>query len=164
MPYVTAVFDRTQTDIDTRTSKAFLNIADWDRIEDNAVYVRGELVSTTGITIIFTSTTSAPAITSIPDVDDFNRLLENIEQLRQAAEDVMPALTTISGFSVVAHDWIAGVSQNAPDYTDVNHWEEVIDIIYQTFLDYYVAFDIRYPRCGIAMSNSGTTWNNRFRA
>lgn len=158
MPYVAAIFDRTQTDIDTRTSKAFFNVATWDRIEDNSVWVHDELVSAFGVVVVFTGTTSAPAITSIPDVDDFNRLLENIEQLRQAALSVMPALTA----SAVTHDWVAGVSQNAPDYTDVNHWEEVIDIIHQTYLS-YINLVLRYPRTGIAMSNSGMTWNNRFR-
>lgn len=162
MPYVTAVFDRTQTDIDTRTSKAFMNIADWDRIEDNAVFVRGELVTLFGITLVFTGTTSAPAITSIPDVDDFNRLLENIEKLRQAAESVMPALTTTSGFSAVAHDWIAGITQDAPDYVDVNQWEKVIDLIHN-LMDVYDNLMFRRPRTGIAMSNSGMTWNNKFR-
>lgn len=162
MPYTAAIFDRTQTDIDTRTSKAFLNIADWDRIEDNAVYVRGELVDLFGVMVIFTGTTSAPAITSIPDVDDFNRLLENIEQLRQAAEDVMPALTTTTGFSAVAHDWVAGVSQDAPNYTDANHWEEVIDIIYQTLTE-YTSLSPRCARTGIANAGAELNFNNRFR-
>lgn len=159
MPYTPGIFDRTQTDIDTRTNKAFFNVADWDRIEDNAIAVREVLVNQFGILVTFTGTTSAPAITSIPDVDDFNRLLENIEQLRQAALSVMPALTA----SAVTHDWVAGVAQDAPDYTDVNHWEEVIDII-NNLLDIYVDLVFRYPRCGIAMANSGLTWNNRFRA
>lgn len=158
MPYVTAVFDRTQTDIDTRTSKAFFNVATWDRIEDNAIFVRDALIGVFGGVVVFTGTTSAPSITSIPDVDDFNRLLENIEQLRQAALSVMPALT----ISAVTHDWAAGVSQNAPDYTDVNHWEEVIDIIYQTIL-IYTDGQLRFSRTGIATTNSNMTWMNRFR-
>lgn len=159
MPYTAAIFDRTQTDIDTRTSKAFFNVATWDRIEDNAVFVRGELIDFFGIMIIFTGTTSAPAITSIPDADDFNRLLENIEQLRQAALSVMPALTA----TAIAHDWVAGVSQDAPDYVDVNHWEEVLDIIYNT-IQTYQAFLFRFPRTGIAIAGADLNRNNGWRA
>lgn len=161
MPYITAVFDRSQTDIDTRTSKAFLNVADWDRIEDNSVTVRNELVGLYGVTLVFTGTTSAPAITSIPNVDDFNRLLENIEYLRQAAATVLP-LTGVPGFTVVFHDWVAGVTQDAPDFVDVNHWEQVIDIIYQAIIN-YEDFRFRFPRAGVASANAGLTRNNMFR-
>lgn len=162
MPYVTAVTDRTQTDIDTRTSKAFFNVADWDRIEDNAIFVKDELITYSGAVIIFTGIASAPAITSIPNVDDFNRLLENIEYLRQAAASVIPTLTDTAGFSAIAYDWEAGASKEAPDYTDVNQWERVIDLIHSQIAA-ETSLKFRYARTGIAMANSGLTWNNRFR-
>lgn len=163
MPYVTAVFDRTATDIATRTSKAFFNIADWDRIEDNAIEVRAQLIANYGIMIVFTGTASAPAITSIPDVDDFNRLLENIEQLRQAAESVLPVLSSVSGFSAVTHDWVAGPWEDSPDYTDVNHWEEVMDIINEA-ISFYFDFHLRFPRCGIASCGAELIRQNMFRS
>lgn len=164
MPYTTAIFDRTRTDITNRTSKAFFNVSTWDRIEDNAVFVRDELVFVFGPVIIFTGPTSAPTITSIPDVDDFNRLLENIEYLRQAALSVMPGLSSESGFAVIAHDWEAGASKDAPDYTDVNRWEKVIDLIHQTLLAYQDFIPGRQPRTGIASAGADLTRNNMFRS
>lgn len=164
MAYITAIFDRDAADIVTRTSKAFFNITDWNRIEDNAFWVRDELSDSFGVVVIFGGVASDPTISFIPDVDNFNRLLEDIEQLRQVAESVMPALTTTSGFSAVAYDWVAGVSQNAPDYADVNHWEEVIDIIHN-LITTYSALIFRYPRTGIATSGAedGLIRQNMFR-
>lgn len=163
MPYVAAVVDRTQTDIDTRTSKAFFNVATWDRIEDNSIVAKDYLIEVFGPVIVFTGPTSAPTTTSIPDVDDFNRLLENIEYLRQAALSVMPGLSLVSGFSTVAHDWEAGANKDAPDYTDVNHWEQVIDIIFQTVTE-YESLILRVPRTGIASAGADLTRNNMFRS
>lgn len=163
MSYTTPIFDRTAADLIARNSKAFFNVADWDRIEDNVIAVRDELIFDFGISIVLTGTTSAPAITSIPDVDDFNRLLENLEQVRQAAESVLPTLTITNGFYEVAHDWVAGVAQNAPDYIDVNHWEEVISIIHTGVLN-AEDFTFRFPRTGIAIAGADLNRNNGWRA
>lgn len=161
MPYISPVTDRTLEDILALNSKAYMNVADWDRIEDNSIFVRDELVTYSGIVIVFTGTTSAPTITTIPDVGTFNQLLENIEFLRQAALSVIPTLGTTPGFSVVAYDWVAGAS-DVFDFTDVNLWERVMDLIHSTIAA-ETSLRFRYARTGIAMANSGLTWNNRFR-
>jgi hypothetical protein len=162
MPYVTAITDRAQTDIDTHTSKAYFNVADWDRIEDNSVFVKDELVTQYGPIVAFTGTTSAPAITTIPDVSLFNQLLGNIEYLRQAALSVLPMLASETGFTAIKFDWEAGADKQSPNYLHVNQWEKVIDIVHAR-LATYTALRFRYPRTGVAMANSGLTWNNRFR-
>lgn len=163
MPYVTAITDRTAADIAAKTSKAYFNVADWDRIEDNSIFVKDELITYAGVVIVFTGTTSAPTTSSFPDVGTFNRLLENIEYLRQAALSVIPTLAGQSGFNAVFFAWQAGARYDAPDYQDVNQWEKVIDLIHAT-IGTYTSLRFRKARCGIAAANSGLMWNNRFRS
>lgn len=163
MPYVTAITDRTAADIAAKTSKAYFNVADWDRIEDNSIFVKDELITYAGVVLVFTGTTSAPTTSSFPDVNTFNQLLENIEYLRQAALSVIPNLAGESGFSAVFHDWVEGVQEVAPDYQDVNQWEKVMDLIHSR-IGSYSSLRFRSARCGIAMANSGLLWNNRFRS
>jgi hypothetical protein len=162
MAYVTAIFDRTATDIATQTSKAFFNVSDWTRIYGNALFVRNEVQTLFGVHIDF-FVLNAPTTTSFPNVIDFNELLASIEQLRLAALEVMPNLSSVAGFTVVTSSWIGGINERAPNYIDVNHWEQVIDMIHSKATE-YSALWFRFARTGIAVSNAGLTRNNLFRS
>lgn len=123
MAYTTAVTDRTQTDITNRTSKAFLNVADWTRIYTNAQLTAsyGELVK--GSYIVFTPI--APATTTTwPSVTDLNTLLANINRIRTAFLTNLPSLTAVK------EDWTAGQGSIAPNYTHVNQWEANVDAVW----------------------------------
>lgn len=72
-----AITDRTQSDIDNRTAKAYLNAADLTRIETNC----SSLATILGVTItVKTNWARTDAVTP----SQISRLLGNIEALRQA--------------------------------------------------------------------------------
>jgi len=150
MPYVTPIFDRTATDIANRTSKAFINVADWTRIYDNALFVNPIVGTALGLTIQF-DTVSVPTSTTIPTVTDVNKLTGNIERMRVVAE----AIGTVE----VKDDYIAGAGQIAPDYLNVNDWEETIDIINTA----YSFTPVRFARTVVAECGAGITRNNKWR-
>lgn len=162
MPYVTAVTDRGASDIANRTSKAFFNVADWERIYDNTEYVRGEIVTLFGPVIVFSDTISDPTVISIPDVTIFNILTQRIEQLRQVALAVMPELATTPSYGAIKHDWEAGIDKNVPTYKHVNQWERIIDVIH-TMIVTYTNYRVRFPRTGIATTGAENTRLNMFR-
>jgi hypothetical protein len=162
MPYVASITDRTATDIATQTSKAFFNVSDWTRIYGNALFVRDEVQTLFGVHIDF-FVLNAPTTTSFPNVIDFNELLASIEQLRLKSLAVIPSLSGETGFTVVTSSWIGGINERAPNYIDVNHWEQVIDMIH-TKVTEYSALWFRFARTGIAVANAGLTRNNMFRS
>lgn len=69
----TPIYDRTQSDIDNKTSKGYLNVADLNRIENNIAYV-AELMGET-------VTTKSWNKLSLPTSSDFTRIGNNIAQL-----------------------------------------------------------------------------------
>lgn len=153
MSYTTPITDRTQSDVTNKTSKAYLNVADWNRIYGNAQYVNG-LFSHLGTSVSF-PTISTPTTSSFPSVTDFNSLLASIENMRLA---LVAIGINISGLTTIFSSWVAGYSQDAPDYQDVNTWEQSIDLIYNFLNNAY-----RFPRTGVASCGSTMTWENRFR-
>jgi hypothetical protein len=153
MKYVNPITDRDAADIVNRTAKAFLNILDWNRIYGNAEITNFLAEFLIGITITFDSVT-APTITNFPAVADFNALLANVNRVRAASN-----LPEITGLNELAADWIAGINQAAPDYLDVNEWEQVIEILRNTLV---AAADYR-AYCGVFNVGQPRFWQNRFR-
>lgn len=156
MPYTTPITDRTQSDIDNLTSKAYMNTADWERIALNAEYVHDFLLSTIALYPTFDYDifdTDAFAIYIIPDSSELNRLTGNIENMRVAMLPYLPTLEEVND------NWVGGINEDAPDYVDVNLWEQTIDLI-------YLFFNGNQPRhaiTGIARAGVGLTRNHGFR-
>jgi hypothetical protein len=153
MSYVTPIFDRTLADITNKTSKAYFNVADWVRVNGNAEYIKELIESFLGISIQL-DTVSTPTTATIPTVTDLNTLLANIEHLRTVSEVIQT--------TAIKHDWVAGIGEKAPDYLDVNKWEQTIDVICHVYSN-YDDYALRFPRTGIAKSGVGRTRNNKFR-
>lgn len=129
MSYTTPVTDRTAADVVAKNTKAHFNVADWTRIYRNAQLVNSlvEILIEDGP--LSFPVVSAPAITSIPSVADFDTLLLSIETFRTTN-----SLLTAVAPTAIKHDWIAGVGYPSPKYTDVNLWETTIDAIW-TYLN-----------------------------
>jgi hypothetical protein len=123
MSYTTAITNRTATDITNRTSKAYFNVADWNRIYNNAQLVNALATIKLNQAILFT-TLSEPTISTIPSITNFNALLANIERVRLAMVGLIPSLIEIK------NDWIAGVNQSVFNYTHVNQWESALDSVW----------------------------------
>lgn len=113
----TPIIDRTAADILARTAKAFLNVADWIRINGNTDQVR-VLMSVMLLMDVTLTDLETPAITDFPTATDINTLIENIDLLRQNSQ-----LPTISGLIALKYDWQSGAGAQAPDYNRVNEWE-----------------------------------------
>jgi hypothetical protein len=128
MSYTTAIFDRSATDITNRTSKAFLNIADWSRVYNNSQLVNSLAAIMLDTPIAFTLIT-APTITSIPNVTDLNTLTGNIETLRVAVSSESITGTT----QAIKDDWEAGHDKPSPTYVHVNLWESTLDAIWEYY-------------------------------
>jgi hypothetical protein len=186
MKYIEPIYDRTADDIANRTVKAFFNVADWQRIYNNAQVTRLLVEYLRGATITFDAVTE-PTVMSIADATALNTLLANIERIRLAS-----GLDTISGVTEVASDWAVGVNTDSPDYLDVNQWEQVLHIIFNLIapLTEYVIYSgvsatgqprfyqhrfrqfswvvpsaspVRSARCNVSESGTGMTRNNKFR-
>lgn len=153
MPYTPPIFDRTQSDINAKTSKAYLNIVDWQRIYDNSLFVRDFLVTEYGIPITF-DTLTTPTTASIPPVEDMNKLAGNIERIR-----LNSGIIGHPGVVVIKDDWIAGAAASAPDFENVNDWEEVMDIIYLA-VQKALLFQ---KKCGVSTSGQSAWRQNFFR-
>lgn len=153
MKYREPITDRAASDLVARTDKAFFNVTDWERIYGNAEYVNGLIDLLMGINITF-DTISAPVMTSIPTVDDFNTLLTNINRLRVGA-----GFDGVSELSALKADWAAGASATSPTYLDVNAWEDMLKIILRlvgTLVDWLVF-------CGVSAVGQPRFYQHRFR-
>ena len=124
MSYTTAVTDRTAADVAAKNTKAYFNVADWSRIYRNAQLVNSLVEISVGAPNSFPVIT-APTITSVPSLTDFNTLLLSIENFRTASAPIEAVAPT-----AITYDWIAGVAYPSPKYTDVNLWESTIDAIW----------------------------------
>ena len=74
MPWETPITDRNQTDINNKTIKAYYNISDFNRIEQNTSYLSTEM----NLNLI----TKAWTITDFPTEADFTRIETNIQTIR----------------------------------------------------------------------------------
>jgi len=180
------IYDRTAADISNRTAKAFFNVSDWLRVYGNSELAHALTELYTGLSVSFTTLTP-PAITTFPSVTAINSLIQNIDNCRAAA--YLPAAT---GIVALDYDFTEGPGGTAPDYTDVNAWEQDLQLIRDALtaaVDYQVycgvaatgqtrfyqnrwrrfpwvgpaVSPVRRPRCGVAASGQNMTRQNRFR-
>lgn len=186
MKYLEPITDRAALDIANRTAKAFFNASDWERIYGNAEYINVMIETLINVTTPFTTVTH-PTMNSIPTVTDFNTLLENLNLMRISA-----GLASVTELAALKADWAAGANEDAPDYLDVNEWEEFIQIIMRllgTIVSYQIYCGVgavgqprfyqhrwrvypfvqndpsptRKARCGIATCGAGLKRNNKYR-
>lgn len=146
------IYDRTATDITNRTSKAFLNVADWIRIYGNTQHYQAVLNIMRSLSISTTVLTE-PTITSFPSADEINQIIANIETLRVAAgfsTSIIPALDD---------DFTAGSNGITPTYEDVNDWEEALYLL----LNALVNTENYFIRSGVSKSGQQRFWQSRFR-
>ena len=134
MAYTTPVTDRTISDIINKTAKGYFNKADWTRIYGNSGELNSLIDTKLGDTITFNSVT-VPDIDGAPEdiLDLLNTTLANITRMR--TELLASFLLDITGALDITDDWVAGDTEISPDYTDVNEWEETIDIMYNAVTD-----------------------------
>ena len=158
MSYTTPIYDRTNADIVNLTSKAYLNLVDWQRIDGNTIYVVGELMTKLGASIS-QATVATMTKSTIPLFSDVNDLSGNIEAMRTWIVTNYPAEAPSidPNFTEVKDDYISG---DAQDYIIVNHWEQVVDIAYQWVESLILS---RYARTGVAICGAGLTRNNSWR-
>ena len=150
---ISPIYDRTQTDIVNRTSKAFINLADWLRIKENTDFIHA-LVEYVLDTSIAQNTLTEPTITTFPTADEINDFLENIENVRAALP--LPALLALP---TIKHNWAEGFGAFAPNYLSANDWERVIYFVFRyiiTSADYYVY-------CGVATVGQARFYQSRWR-
>lgn len=134
MTYTIPVTDRAQSDVAAQNSKAYLNTSDWTRIYDNALYVNGMFFDILYIPITF-DTISAPTTATVTTKTMLNTLLANIERMRLYAATHYSAHITDPLFVEIKDDWDEGHTASAPDFTHVNSWEKVLDIMYHAIGD-----------------------------
>lgn len=147
--WVTPVTDRAASDLVARNAKAFLNVADWKRIDGNISIVQALILSLIGVTVTLNSL-DTPATTTFPTADEINELVENIERLRIASG---------LGLPVLSYDYLSGAAATAPDYIIVNAWEDNLKAMYDRLplsTSYMIA-------CGVATSGQSHLWQARFR-
>ena len=77
MNWITPITDRTAADISNRTARAFLNVADLNRIEGNIAWLTAEL-GRLGVSVPTTSTTNWNQ-NNIPTMTDIQRIRANID-------------------------------------------------------------------------------------
>lgn len=106
MPLIQPIYDRTQLDIYNQTAKGFMNVADWNRIENNLQF----LAETFGVSI----PNKAWTVQDFPATAQMVRLLGNLDAVK-AAYYVLP-------------EW------PATPQLPVNHFEKVNDIEYLTLV------------------------------
>ena len=139
---IVTITDRTQADITARNAKAFFNVADWRRIDNNSQFVKALFDAQYGTTVDRTATTE-PAVGDFADVDDINALAGNIEALRVAASFLPSAV----GLVEVKDDYDTGVGSVAPDYEAVNTWERTLSLIDEYVFnaaEYYAIYGVSW--------------------
>jgi hypothetical protein len=150
--WIDSISDRTALDIANRTSKAFLNVADWIRIYGNTQQAQAVVNILLALNIPLTPLI-APTTVAVPAVSDINTLIANIDLLRVAA-----CLPSATGIATLKHDYQAGSSAIAPDYNAVNDWERDLQLIRDclvTAVDYMVY-------CGVASAGQPRFWQAHF--
>jgi hypothetical protein len=150
--YMTPIFDRTASDIENLTAKAFFNIVDWERVNHNTQTIN-ELVSAITTTDVEFTLLDIPTITTFPTAAEINALITNIENVRIACG--LP----IDGLVELKNDWKAGMSGQSPNFEDVNDWESVLEIIFRNMKNSaeYIIY------CGVSSVGQIRHWQNRYR-
>lgn len=151
MSWVTPITDRAQTDIDSKTSKGYFNVSDWVRIDGNVDVVLAMLTSNGYETPSKTSLTT-PTTTTIPTVSELNSFINNIVILQEV-------VYLGSSLATLKHDYQPGANADAPDFNDVNDWENNLLVMYDSIPK---AVDFRIA-CGVARAGQERFWQNQFR-
>ena len=148
MSYVTPITDRSASDYTLtliggvwinvgNNSKAFFNctagitiggvtsVDDWGRVYGNAQYVNAEILANSGHTVPFT-TIATPTTAQNPTtmVTMFNNLLANIEAMRVYINTLGASISAITTLV-----YVAGAGTYAPNYLDINQWENCLNQI-----------------------------------
>lgn len=147
------IYDRTLTDVQIKALKAYFNLVDWTRIYENADVVHNMINWLIDADVTFTTIT-VPLLVSIPDVSDFNILLENMERVRLAAPD-----PEWGDLKELRTDWSEGNRVESPNYEDVNDWERNLYILRYVLL--MVADQML--SCGVFAVGQSRVWQKRFR-
>ncbi|MHC1772941.1 MAG: hypothetical protein AB9907_14670 [Flexilinea sp.] len=151
--YERPIYNRSLNDIVVRNSRAFFNVSDWTRINNNTQYAR-ELVLDIKGGLIPHVTLAPPTRTTKPTAADINALVQNIIYV-QAAADV----TEADRYTLFA-DYEDGADKATPDFIKVNSWERVLYIIINRYLSLSVG---RLLVTGIGHVGSNPTLQNYFR-
>ena len=153
MAWITPITDRVLADITNRTAKGFFNVVDWLRIDNNVKYVGTLIEVLKGVGVDYI-TLPNPTITTIPQAEDINDFVKNIEALRLASH--FPAT-----FGVVAlkTEYASGESAETPDYEEINSWENNL-LILRNFLINSATYEVF---CGVSSAGQPRFWQNRFR-
>jgi len=184
MKYINPVMNRNADDIENQTSKAYFNVVDWQRIYNNALFVRYIVEIIRQNTSVFT-TIATPNMASIPSVDDLNTLIANINLIGGASE-----LTDLNDLKA---NWKENNAYENPDYENANEWEQQLEYIRSMMIEnaaQYMIYagvgnagqarfwqvrwrtfgfvqpstaPVRLARTGIATCNTNLTINNGFR-
>ena len=153
MKWTDAIYDRTETDIDNRTPKAFFNVADWIRINGNTEIIHALVNVFVGVEIDMNEI-EEPTVTHFPSASEINQFIENIENLRQTS-----SFSVSSGIVELNHNYLSGASAIAPDYEDVNDWERDLALL-RDYLLYHANYSLY---CGTFNCGQMRYWQNGFR-
>jgi hypothetical protein len=151
MAWDSPIYDRSITDITTPTSKGFFNVADWVRINGNTEIVNTLINVLKSLSITF-DTLTPPTITTIPNIDDVNDFVDNIERIRAAS-----GVPLATGLVALKNDYTSGGI--APDYTTVNDWERDLKLL----REYLVKYAYYSVYCGVGGCGQTRMWQVRFR-
>lgn len=146
------ITDRNLDDISNRTSKAFFNVADWLRINDDARIVTAIANVMHGLGLEFNELTQ-PTTTVFPSAADINAFITNIEQSRSAL------MFPVSSVVPLKTDWQPGNGATAPNYQTVNDWEKDVNLL-RDYLRYAADWNIG---CGVSGCGEVRYWQVRFR-
>ena len=130
------VFDRTQEDVDNKTSKGFFNVSDWNRVVNNLITLRDFLVTyfakDAPNDIRWKPQASAQIDYDSYKVDEskyptaakMNAIAAAIMDLRMA-KDLTPY-----GYEELYQQYTAGKTGtgNRMDYKELNRWEQDLEI------------------------------------
>ncbi|RUM43299.1 MAG: hypothetical protein DSY80_05850 [Desulfocapsa sp.] len=134
MAWITPITDRSAADIAAQNSKAFWNVADWVRVYNNAQETNAKLASEFGASITL-DTLATPTTTTIQNITEMNVIPKNIELMRSWVVNntvFYPAELDTE----IKDDYSAGQSETAPNYVNVNRWENHLYLMYNLTYDY----------------------------
>jgi hypothetical protein len=151
MAWTEPIYDRVLADITNKTSKGFFNVADWVRINGNTQIVNALINVLKSLNITF-DTLTPPTIATIPNIDDVNDFVDNIERIRAAS-----GVPLATGLVALKNDYTSGGI--TPDYTTVNDWERDLDLL----RSYLIKAAYFTPYCGVPSVGQTRFWQVRFR-
>ena len=110
----------------------YFNVADWERIHDNAAYINAQITSVLGYTIS-TVTISDPTTSTVINATwlyNLNTLITNINRMRSWLVQYYRAYLGSDLSDQLKDDYVAGVAAVTPNYATVNQWENFLLVMY----------------------------------